>query len=122
MADRRQKRPAMRMSARSLRGPWAPRRLGVELLLVHPIALTEAASGKMRTAGDERRRSKYRAAYEGNPRMNRTISREYQETTMKWLGLQSWANASPDSLSSGFPQEWPRKPKIHPRPTFRNPE
>jgi hypothetical protein len=38
MADRSQKRPAMRMRARCLAGPWAPGRLGVELLLVHPIA------------------------------------------------------------------------------------
>jgi hypothetical protein len=56
MADRSQKRPAMRVRARGLGGPWALRRLGgpwalrrlgglwalrrlgVELLLVHPIA------------------------------------------------------------------------------------
>jgi hypothetical protein len=30
----------MRMRARGLGGSWAPRRLGVELLIVHPIALS----------------------------------------------------------------------------------
>jgi hypothetical protein len=40
MVDRNQKRPAMRMQAQCLGGSWAPRRLGVELLFVHPIALT----------------------------------------------------------------------------------
>jgi hypothetical protein len=44
MADRSQKRPAMRVRARGLGGPWAPRRLGVELLLVHPMALPTCSS------------------------------------------------------------------------------
>jgi hypothetical protein len=42
MVDRSQKRPAMRMQRQCLGGSWAPRRLGVELLLVHPIALCNA--------------------------------------------------------------------------------
>jgi bifunctional non-homologous end joining protein LigD len=36
------------MRARCLGGPWAPRRLGVELLLVHPIALSELPAQRNR--------------------------------------------------------------------------
>jgi hypothetical protein len=41
IADRNRKRPAIRTQARCLGGSWAPRRLGVVLLLFHPIALSD---------------------------------------------------------------------------------
>jgi hypothetical protein len=53
IADRNRKRPAIRTQARCLGGSWAPRRLGVVLLLIHPIALPDQPNHDQE--GDSRR-------------------------------------------------------------------